>query len=94
MSTCSQFAKEYINLTKNPLDTYLDVIAQFICRETPMTHLLWLGQTNSLMVGDKITREHICKNQDYAKKKRVNSSKVCKNSEPQNCKISESQISK
>ena len=26
MSTCSQFAKEYINLTKNPLDTYLDVI--------------------------------------------------------------------
>ena len=69
MSTCSQFAKEYINLTKNSLDTYLDVIAQFICRETPMTHLLWLGQTISWMVGDKLTRAHICKNQVFAKKK-------------------------
>ena len=45
MNTCSQFVKEYVNLTKNPLDTYLDVIAQFICRETLMTHLLWVGQT-------------------------------------------------
>ena len=61
MSTCSQFAKEYTNLTKIPLDAHLDVIAQLICRETPMTHLLWVGQTISWMDGDKLTRAHICK---------------------------------
>ena len=44
MNTSSQFVKEYTNLTKIPLDTYLDVIAQFICRETLMTHHLWLVQ--------------------------------------------------
>ena len=29
MNTSSQFVKEYTNLTKIPLDTYLDVITQF-----------------------------------------------------------------
>ena len=45
MCTTSQFVKECINLGKIPLGTYLTVIAQFICRETLMTHLLWVGQT-------------------------------------------------
>ena len=93
MSTCSQFAKEYTNLTKIPLDAHLDVIAQFICRETPMTHLLWVGQTISWMDGDKLTRAHICKIQVFAqKKKRKFARKICKNSEHQFCKISETQI--
>ena len=72
MSTCFQFAKEYTNLTKIPLDAHLDVIAQLICRETPMTHLLWVGQTISWMDGDKLTRAHICKIQVFAQKKRGN----------------------
>ena len=70
MSTCSQFAKEYINLTKNPLDTYVDVFAQFIYRETPMTHLLWVGQTFSWMVGGTLPRAHFCKKLVFAQKKR------------------------
>ena len=45
MSTTSQIVKECINLTKIPLGTYLTVIVQFICSETLMTHLLWVGQT-------------------------------------------------
>ena len=64
MSTSSQFVKEYINLTKIRLDTYLDVFVYFICRESPMPDLLWLGETSD----------------------------IYKNSEPQICKISETQI--
>ena len=44
MNSCSQFVKDYVNLTKNPLDTFLVVIVQFIYRVTLMTHLLWLAQ--------------------------------------------------
>ena len=44
MNTSFQFVQGYVNFTKIPLDAYLDVIAQFICRETLMTNLLWLVQ--------------------------------------------------
>ena len=70
MTTCSQFAKECINLTKIPLDTYLDVLAQFIYRETPVTHILWVGHTFSWMVGDTLPRAHFCKKQVFAPKTR------------------------
>ena len=42
MCTTSRFVKECINLSEIPLGTYLAVIEQFMCRETLMTHLLWL----------------------------------------------------
>ena len=42
MCNSSQFVKECKILGKNPLGAYLTVIAQFICRETLATHLLWL----------------------------------------------------
>ena len=42
MCTSSRFLKECINLSKITLGTYLALIARFICRETLMTHLLWL----------------------------------------------------
>ena len=42
MCTSSRFLKECINLSKITLDTYLALIARFICSETLMTHLLWL----------------------------------------------------
>ena len=58
MSTSSQFVKEYINLTKNRLDTYLDVIVYFICRESPMPDLLWLGETSDIC---KNSEPQICK---------------------------------
>ena len=47
MNTSSQFVKEYTNLTKIPLDTYLDVIAQFYM----------FGDTNnaSLVAGSTIS---------------------------------------
>ena len=47
MNTSSQFVKEYTNVTKNPLDTYLDVIAQFYM----------FGDTNnaSLVAGSTIS---------------------------------------
>ena len=44
MNTSFQFVHEYVNFTKIPLEASLDVIAQFICRETLMTHLLWVVQ--------------------------------------------------
>ena len=42
MCNSSQFVKECRILGKIPLGAYLTVIAQFICRETLATHLLWL----------------------------------------------------
>ena len=42
MCTSSRFLKECINLSKITLDTYLALIARFICSEILMTHLLWL----------------------------------------------------
>ena len=45
MCTSSQFGKECTILGKIPLGTYLNVFTQLICRETLITHLLWLGQT-------------------------------------------------
>ena len=44
------------------------------------------------MVGDKLTRAHICKIQVFAKKNKDCASKICKNYEPQICKISKTQI--
>ena len=47
MNTISQIVKEYTNLTKIPVDTYLDVIAQFYM----------FGDTNnaSLVAGSTIS---------------------------------------
>ena len=42
MCNSSQFVKECRTLGKIPLDAYLTIIAQFICRESLATHLLWL----------------------------------------------------
>ena len=42
MCTSSRFLKECTNFSKITLGPYLALIARFICRETLMTHLLWL----------------------------------------------------
>ena len=42
MCNSSQFGKECRTLGKIPLGAYLTEIAQFICRESLATHLLWL----------------------------------------------------
>ena len=58
-----------------------------------VTHIFFFFEFfQKFMVGDKLTRAHICKIQVFAKKNKDCASNICKYSEPQMCKISVTQI--